>query len=198
MMPPPEPPYELEVSRADLAQALKFVVRAIGKRPGDASLSFQDGSLSIEAANTMADATARGTWPHPIFVSASWIRGMAKGLPAGDPIHLRVDAGRLYTNRHSGPCAGTPSKRPEPAERSAIDEDLLISKAARILKPLRIGKSHLEELVAEARARGTAWSAEDEKTLGIVVKAWMLLAPLGVEAADIRRLVDNAVRTAWK
>jgi len=103
MMPPPEPPYELEVSRADLAQALKFVVRAIGKRPGDASLSFQDGSLSIEPANTMADATARGTWPHPIFVSASWIRGMAKVLPAGDPIHLRVDAGRLYANRYSQP-----------------------------------------------------------------------------------------------
>jgi hypothetical protein len=103
MMPPPEPPYELEVSRADLAQALKFVVRAIGKRPGDVSLSLQDGSLSIEAANTMADATARGTWPLPIFVSASWIRGMAKCLPAGDPIHLRVDAGRLYANRYSRP-----------------------------------------------------------------------------------------------
>ena len=198
MIPHSDMPDGLEVSRADLAQALKIVVRAIGKRSGDAKLSFHDGSLSTEAANTTADATARGTWAYPIFVSASWIRGMAKCLPAGDPIHLRVDGGRLYTNRHSGPCSGTPSKQPEPAERSAIDEDLLISKAARILKPLRIGKSHLEELVAEARARGTAWSAEDEKTLGIVVKAWMLLAPLGVEAADIRRLVDKAVRNAWK
>jgi hypothetical protein len=198
MMPPSEPPYELEVSRADLAQALKIVVRALGKRLADASLSFQDGSLSIEAANTVADATARGTWPHSIFVSASWVRGMAKCLPAGDPIHLRVDAGRLYTNRHSGVCAGTPSKQPEPAERPAINEDLLISKAARILKPLRIKESHLEGLVAEARARGTAWSAEEEKTLGIVVKAWVLLAPLGVEVADIRRLVDSAVRNAWK
>jgi hypothetical protein len=57
---------------------------------------------------------------------------MAKCLPAGDPIHLRVDGGRLYTNRHSGPCSGTPSKQTEPAERSTIDENLLISKAARI------------------------------------------------------------------
>ena len=32
----------------------------------------------------------------------------------------------------------------------------------------------------------------------MVTKAWMLLAPLGVEMADIRRLIDKAVRNAWK
>ena len=34
--------------------------------------------------------------------------------------------------------------------------------------------------------------------IAIVAKAWMLLAPLGIETADIRRLVDKAVRNAWK
>ena len=66
-------------------------------------------------------------------------------------------------------------------------------------EPLRIRRSHLEELVSEVRARGTAsWSGEEKKLIAITAKAWVLLAPLGVETSDIRRLVDKAVRNAWK
>ena len=199
MMPPSDPRYGLEVFRADLAQVLKIVARAIGKRPGDASLRFEDGCLSIEADNTVADAPARGTWPLPIFVGASWVRRLAKRLPAGDPIHLRVDAGRLYANRYSEPCGWTPREQPAPTEPPSIDENFLILEAARILKPLRVRRSHLEELAAEARARGTAsWSVEEKKVIATVAKAWVLLAPMGVETVDIRRLVDKAVRNAWK
>src|SRR2546422_194073 len=108
MMPSSDPPYELEVSRADLAQALKIVARAIGKRPGDVSFRFENGFLSIEAANTEVNSPARGTWPLQIFVGGSWVRWLAKHMPADDPVHLRVDSGRLYANRYSEPCAGTP------------------------------------------------------------------------------------------
>lgn len=204
MMQPSDPQHDLEVSRADLTQALKIVARAIRKFSGDASLRFEDGCLSIEADNTVADAPARGTWPLPIFVDALWVRRVAKRMPAGDPIHLRVDAGRLHANRYSEPCAWTPGEQPVPAEPPTIepptiDENLLILKAARILKPLRIERSHLEELVSEGRARGTAsWSVEEKKMITIVAKAWVLLAPMGVETSDIRRLVDSAVRNAWK
>lgn len=199
MTPPSDPRYALEVSRADLAKALRIVARRIGKCPGDASFRFEDGILSIEAANTVEDAPARGTWPLPIFVGVSWVRRLAKRMPAGDPILLRVDAGRLYANRYSEPCAWTPRELPAIAEPLVIDEKLLILEAARILKPLRIRRSHLEEVVSEARARGTAsWSMEEKKMIAIVAKAWILLAPMGVETSDIRRLVDNAVRNAWK
>jgi hypothetical protein len=199
MMPPSDPPYKLEVSRADLAQALKTVARAISKHPGDASLRFEDGCLSIEVGNTSADAPARGTWPLPIFVSAWWARRVARRMPAGDPIRLRADAGRLYANRYSEACSGTPREQPAPTEQSAIDENVLISAAAWILKPLRVERPAVESLVSEALARGTAsWSVEEKQMMAIVAKAWALLAPMGVETRDIRRLVDNAVRNAWK
>ena len=199
MMPPSDLRYGLEVARADLVQALKIVVRAISKRGGDASFRFEDGCLSIEANNTVADTPARGTWPLPVFVGVSWIRRLAKRMPAGDPIRLRVDARRLYANRYSEPCAWTPREQPAPAEPPTVDEDLAILEAARILEPLRIRRSHLEELVSEVRARGTAsWSGEEKKLIAITAKAWVLLAPLGVETSDIRRLVDKAVRNAWK
>jgi len=205
-MTPSEPPYELEVSRADLGQALKTVARAIGQNPGDACFRFADGLLFIEASNTSADAPARGTWPLPIFVSTWWVRRVARRMPTGDPIHLRVDAGRLYANRYSETCARTPRVQPTAAERSAIDENLLISEAAQLLESLRIERPAVERLVSEAIARGTsswsrgvvAWSEEEKKMRMIVEKAWMKLAPFGVGMTDIRRLVDKTLHDAWK
>jgi hypothetical protein len=206
MMPPSDPRYGLEVSRADLAQALKIVARAICKRPGDASFRFEDGCLSIEADNTVADAPARGTWPLPIFVGASWVRRLAKRMPAGDPIHLRVDAGRLYANRYSEPCSWTSTECPPDSWSPEDEEELLIQEAARILKPLRIERPAVEGLVSEALARGTsswsrgivAWSEEEKKMRTIVEEAWMRLAPFGVGMSDIHRLVDKTIRDAWK
>jgi hypothetical protein len=198
MTPTPDPPYELEVARADLMHAVGIVARAIGNLPGDASFRFEDGTLSIEAANTVADAPARGTWPRPIFVCTSGVRRLAKRMPAGDPIRLRIDEGTLYANRYSEPCAWTP-RQPLSLPPPRINEAILVMEAARILEPLRIKPSDLEELVSAARARGAApCSEEEKKMIGIIAKAWVLLAPLGVETSDLRLLVDNVVRNAWK
>jgi hypothetical protein len=127
-------------------------------------------------------------------------------VPDGDPIHLRVDAGRLYANRYSEPCADTRQEQPTRPELSAIDKDLLISEAASILKPLRIERPAVESLVSEALIRGTsswsrgvvAWSEEEKRMRKIVENAWMKLAPFGVGMTDIRRLVDTTLRDAWK
>ena len=62
-----------------------------------------------------------------------------------------------------------------------------------------MSRKDLEALVAEARARGPAsWRPEEKKMIALVARAWEMLAPLGVETSDIRRLVDKAVRNAWK
>ena len=199
MMPRAALPGGLEVSRADLTHAVEIVAGLMGKRASGASLRFDDGWLFIEAGGGLAKAPARGTWPFTIIVGASWVRRLAKSMPAGDPVHLRVDHGRIYVNRYSEPCAWTPADYALNPEVHKVDEKQRILEAARILKPLLINRSDLEELVSEARAKGTAsWSAEEKKMIAIVAKAWELLAPLGVETPDIRRLVDRAVRNAWK
>jgi hypothetical protein len=199
MTPRSEQPYELEVSRADLAQALKPVARAIGKLPGDASLRFEDGNLSVEAANTTAEAPARGAWPVPVFAGHSWVQQIANRMLAGDPIRLRVAEGRIYANRYSEPCALAPREYPPDPGPPQVDKQQLILEAARILKRLLITISDLEKLVSEAVPKETvSWSAEEKKMMRLVTKAWLLLASLGVEIADIRRLIDKAVRNAWK
>jgi hypothetical protein len=199
MIPPTDPTYGLEAGRADLIQALKIIARGLAKSSGEASLSFENGCLSVGAGETVADAPARGTWPLPIFVGATWVRRLATSMPPGDLVHLRVNAGRLYANRYSEPCTCTPRHHPPTSALIAVDEERLILDAARILKPLHIGREALESLVVEARVRGPAqWRPEEKKMIALVGRAWEILAPLGVETSDIRRLVDKAVRNAWK
>ena len=209
MTPPSGPAYALEVARRDMALALKTVARMIGRRrrPTGVKLCFAEGRLAIEIDGAVTDMPASGTWPLPIFVRGTWARKLARRMPVGNPIHLRVDAGRLHTNRYSESCAWTRIEPPQPADAlpdavagaPAMDENLSISEAARILEPLLVTRLDLEALVAEARARGTAmWSEEEKKMTAIIARAWALLAPLGVETGDIRRLVDKAVRNAWK
>ena len=201
MIPHSDMPDGLEVSRADLAHAVGIVAGLMRKRPSSASLWFEDGSLNIASGSAIASAPARGTWPLTIIVGASWVRRLAKSIPAGDPVRLHVDAseGRLYANRYSEPCTLTLMPQPIDPKIPQPDERRLILEAARILKPLLITKSDLDALVSEARDQGTvSWFEEEKKMITIVAKAWVLLAPLGVETSDIRQLVDKAVRDAWK
>jgi len=195
MTPPPEAPHCLQVSRADLATALKNVSRAIRKQTGDAEFRFGGAALAIRVANTTAEAPALGTWPKPIFVNASFVSKLAKLIPEGDPVRLRVESGRLYANRFSQTCTEGPTE----LELPKIDESALISEAAKRLNRLFVKKSDLETLVVEAREKSIAWSIEDHRLLPVVAKAWSLLAPLGVEPADIRRLISEARErdTGW-
>jgi len=196
MIPHSDMPDGLEVSRADLIHAVEIVAELMGKGPSGASLQFEDGWLYIESGRGIAKTPARGTWPLTIIVGASGVRRLARSVPAGDPVRLRVDEGRLYANRYSEPCSWTAVEQPINPKRPQLDE---ILEAARILKPLLIKRSDIETMVAEAGARGTpSWSEEEKKMIAIIAKAWVLLAPMGVGTSDIRRLVNNAVRNAWK
>jgi hypothetical protein len=199
MMPPSELRDGLEIARADLVQALKTAAKVIGKFPGHVGLHFDDGCLTIEAGDTVATTPAHGIWPVPIFVGAQWLRRMVKRLPSGDPVRFRVEAGRLYVNRYSEPCSLTAAEHVVSNELSDEDETRLILEAARILRPLRIRIEDLEKLIGETHVNGpVSPSVEEKKLLSIIAKAWVLLAPLGVGTDDLRHLVDNAVRNAWK
>ena len=196
MTPNSEPPHTLQVARADLLHAVEIVAGLMGKKSTGASLRFEDGWLYIESGRGIAKTSALGSWPLTIIVGNSWVRRLAKSMPAGDPVCLRVEEGRLYANRYSEPCERSAVKQPLNPEVPREDK---ILEAARILKPLRITKWDLAALVVEAGARGTpSWSEEDKKMMAMIAKAWVLLAPLGVEMADLRRLVDDVVRNAWK
>ncbi len=191
-------PYELEVSRVALSKSLNAIAKEIRDAPGEVRLNYENGQLYIEAGHTSSGVPAKGTWPLPVFVQQTWILSLTRRLPPGDPIQLRVDAGRLYANLYSEPCSWMPRVTPVSIDVLTNEENLLIAEAAKILTLVHIKKSDLEELVLTNRARPQPHSARDKKMISIIAKAWQLLAPLGIETSDIKNLADNAVRNAWK
>ena len=193
----------LQVSRDDLSKAVRIVSKLVDKWNKGVSLRFEDGWLYIEAGHghAVAKAPARGSWPLTIIVGLSWVRRLAKNMPAGDPVllHVNVEENRLYTNRYSERCSWTTVDSPFHPEVPGLDVKAVISEAAEILKPLLINREDLEKLVSETHAQGAStWTPQEKKMITIIAKAWALLAPLGIAPADIRRLADNAVRNAWK
>lgn len=151
MTPHSDPPYDLEISRADLLHAVEIVGGLMGKQPSGVSLQFEDGWLWIESDAGIAKTPARGTWPQTIIAGRSWVRRLAKNMPAGNPVRLRVEEGRLYANRYSEPCTRTAVKQPINAKAPHSDT---ILEAARILKPLLITKWDLAAMVVEAGREG--------------------------------------------
>jgi len=190
----------LLIGRADLAEALRIVAHLMGKRVSGASLTYEDGWLFIAAGRAVAKAPARGFWPLTIVVPSSWVRRLGRSLPPGDPVSLRVENGRIYANSYSEPCQWSIEELPlHPSVNDAPTRASRIFEAATALKPFLVGREDIESLIKEVHARGNPmWREEEAPMIAAVAKAWEFLAPLGVETADLRRIVDMAVRDAWK
>jgi hypothetical protein len=58
MTPPSDPPYELEVARADFLQAVEVVAGLMGKKPSGVSLQIEDGWLWIESGAGIAKSVS--------------------------------------------------------------------------------------------------------------------------------------------
>jgi hypothetical protein len=195
----PAPPNSLEIDRDDFTAALKAAAKVIGAFPGDIGLYLESRKLVIKAPDSIATATAWGTWPVPVFVRAEWVRILRKRLPPGDPVCLKVDGGRLSVNRYSEACSLTEAEYIVTDELSKEEESRLFSEAAALLKPLRVRHEDLLYLIFEKRRPGSLPPrSQDKQLIATLAKAWVLLAPFGVETADLRSLVDEAVRNAWK
>jgi hypothetical protein len=171
----------------------------MGRRVAGASLRFDDGWLFVAAGSAVAKAPAQGVWPLTIIVGSSWVWRLARSLPPGDPVLLHVENGRLYANKFSEPCKWSTEENPLDPSLGEVDDESRIFEAATVLKPFLVSREDIQSLVKTARSRGPAtWLESEETMISAVSKAWALLAPLGVETSDLRRLADGAVRNAWK
>lgn len=155
----------LLVERAELAEALRIVAGVImRKQVSGASLTFRDGYLFIAAGRAIAKAPARGVWALPTTVGSSRVRRLARSLPPGEPVHVRVENERLYANTYSEPCGWEVEDFPlHPSVRRIANRPIL--DAAAVLKPFLVRYEDLESLVKQARARGKAQWREQESAM---------------------------------
>lgn len=77
--------------------------------------------------------------------------------------------------------------------------DKLCTKAAGFLGAYGVSPLHLRKLCEEHAADGTRHFREsDAKAIVQIAQAWSILAPIGVEPMEIKRLMDKCLRNAWK
>jgi hypothetical protein len=143
---------------------------------------------------------AEGKWARPVSIDASWIQKMNRLLPAGNPLVLRVEKKHFYINSFGVPCHEVAKKKaPAPSNVEPSRETLRsIGQAAKLLEPFHVTVQDVIELVKKAQRAGPPfWTTDATKMIATVAKAWIVLAPLGVETSDLRSLIDNAVRNAF-
>jgi len=77
--------------------------------------------------------------------------------------------------------------------------DNLCEKAASFLGSHGVSPLHLRKLCEEHVAEGTReFHESDSKALVKIANAWLLLAPLGVEPMELKTLMDECLRNAWR
>ena len=187
-----ERPWSLDVSRAALAEGLATLAGLTHAPGAEAVLSHDGLHLLIELAGTSFTVLARGTWPGRARVAGSLLRGLARALPPGDTLRLRLEDGRLRLGSMS-----VPAQRQDLAPRTTIALPMDPALAVRLAVALafteaEIATAGLTDLVADAR----------EEAGPLMASAVDALAPLGVTRADMEDFVTAVVRrqmpSSWR
>jgi len=114
----------------------------------------------------------------------------------GNPLVLRVEKKHFYINTFGVPCheVAKKTRTPPPSAIEPSREVLRsIGQAAKLLEAFHVTAQDVIGLVKRAQSAGQpSWTAAEAKMIAAVAKAWVVLAPLGVETADLRSLIDNA------
>lgn len=191
--------FQLLFDRETLLQALQKLAATLDKSVRWISISYQGGKASITAGTATSVVPAKGHWEETIFVDAEWVRLSATLLPNVDPLSLRVTKGRFYTNTYSQECRlSLPVKNDTKPSISAKNREARISKAAALLSDFRVTNEAIEALIKSVTAhREPNWQPEEKALITAVAKAWIQLAPLGVETNDLRTFLDDAIRYAF-
>lgn len=87
---------------------------------------------------------------------------------------------------------------PQVAEaRARLDK--ISAEAASVLKAYRVSPEAIRELCERKIEQGERRFRErDAAAVALISKVWAKLAPLGVEPADIKELMDSSLRNSWK
>jgi hypothetical protein len=176
----------LTVNRQELAQGLQLLHKFV-RTPEqlEAVFSFGDGLLSIQMDGMTVSAAAEGGWNGEARVSSIAMLSLAGGLPEADPLRVWVEENRLHVGSFSAPCVWQESGG------SRIDWPINPS----LSEALRLRFHHTDEEIARSGLASVVEAAEREQDRRIA-QAAAILVPLGVGAADLRRMVDESLKKA--
>ena len=186
-------PFSVLVSRAALVQALRLI--SSGGSPskaGPAILRAQGKTITLERAGHSQEMPVEGDADFEAQFYLDFARFASK-LPADDPLEVGFDGTHISFGRYRHPA--TPASAESPLTAIAEKEKLRrIARAVQVLEPYFIKASDLTALCgSESRF------AEGEQALtDRIAKAWAELAPYGVSPDDLKKLISENLKNAWR
>jgi hypothetical protein len=101
----------VHVDRTEFLRALKILDKSLkSKRYPEAIIAFKEGMLSIDIPGMGTTVPAEGVWSGQALAPSILIRALATKLPAGDPLSLRVEGGKIHIGSLSVPCSWQPAE----------------------------------------------------------------------------------------
>lgn len=184
---PPETEAHVEVARDELWSGLRSLRRAVPrKKPPQALVSFEEGSLVIRIGGASVRAAARGRWEGVARTSGHTLADFDRALPDLDPIPVRVVGDRFKIGPVGLPChwqADAPC-----AVRVPVD--------AGLLHLLRLPMEHDQEAIEKAGVSDQVKQAEARRE-ALLEKAARVLAPLELGAEELRECVDRKIQSRF-
>jgi hypothetical protein len=207
--------FDLVVSRESLITVARELIRSSDRSATKCRLTWDGKLLCISTGHSDSAIPAGGSWPGAVEVSRLWLHSIARKPPAGDPFEIRVIEKKLVVNRFSVSCSLAPLNEPVgndakedkgyqdvPRDNRPTLSDMrehLIDGAAAIMRRTHVRRESLAALVQQCENRpNIKWKMEEQPLNKCLGEAWVLLAPLGVTPDDLKQLVMQTLRDAWK
>ena len=174
----------LHIDRTSLLHELKSWFKiARPKKTEQVLLSFDGELLHMDMSRARVKVPAHGSWAGQVRVAVLFLVSIVKFPPSGDPIILRVEDGRLLVGTTSYPCEWQATAKSLIQLPIDVNTPLLLALKLRYTAD-QIRTSGLKAVVDEA----------EEKCNRNVNTAMKALAKYGIKPADLRALIDKALR----
>ncbi len=180
--------YRLAVNLDQVLLALRLFENRLRRLHSEerAILGFDGAYLSIEARDTMAIASATGSWPGNASVSASLLVALAANPPAADPLILTCDCKRVSFGPVKLNC------RWQPVSNEILD----LPPAADWIRGLILRYTSPQSELAP-RGRRNEIAGAERKLLAVVTKAAKPLAPLGITVSELHAFVESRLEKRY-
>jgi len=178
----------LTISRAELNEAFRLLKKLCKPRPDEeAVLSYDGGCLHVELGGMTVTPGATGTWAGQVRIPGSYLMGLVKLPPAGDPLVVKVESGRLHFGSSSIGCASQDAwtrvielpMNPTTAQILSLQFDF---------SPEEIEASGYAKVVRET----------EERVARKIAKAALELEGLHISAHAIREFVYAQLKSGYK
>ena len=175
------------VEREVLSRALRVLAKGISTRThAQVVVTCRAGHLVFQRSGSgvKAEVPAEASWAGRLCIPAAQIAVLARHLPAGDQVMIRVQPGKYSVAGLTLPATW---------HDKSIGDVIEVNENAELLELLRLSRTQPAETIAQSGLAKIVADAE-QRLETILKRAVITLRPLGITEEDLRKILDARVK----